>query len=91
MPWELACRGAQAGIAAAAAACRPSAGRPPLSGTFPMTMLFTVASNLPLSPLVALLVTARTSPIKLICNQRLLKLQDGENPSLALLQHHLYC
>ena len=55
-------RGAQSGMEAAVAAARPSVGRPPLSGTLPMITLFTVASNLPLSPLVALLVTAMTSP-----------------------------
>ena len=58
-------RGAQAGMDPAAAAALPSAGRPPLSGTAPIMMLFTVASNLPLSPLVALQVTAITSPEQL--------------------------
>lgn len=55
-------RGAQAGMEAAAAAALLSVVLPPLSGTAPMRMLLTVASNFPLSPLVALHVTASTSP-----------------------------
>ena len=57
-------RGAQAGIEAAAAAALPSAGLPPLSGTSPIRILFTDASNFPLSPLVALLVAAKMSPVQ---------------------------
>lgn len=47
---------------AAACAALPSVGLPPRSGTAPMTKPFTEASNLPLSPLVALLAIGTMSP-----------------------------
>ena len=52
-------RGAQAGMAAAAA--RPSV-RPPRSGTLPMMTPFTSEAKLPFAPLVTLLEMGTRSP-----------------------------
>ncbi len=49
-------------MAAAAAAARSSAGRPPRSGTLPMSTLFTLAGKAAASLLVAAAPTASRSP-----------------------------
>lgn len=55
-------RGFHWGMLAAACPDLLSVGLPPRSGTAPMTKPFTEASNLPLSPLVALLAIGTMSP-----------------------------
>ena len=55
-------RGAQAGMAAAAAAARSSCGRPPRSGTAPISTLFTLAGNAAASLLVAAMPSGRRTP-----------------------------